>query len=684
MRAASALAIAIFLAGTPATGADLLVKASVKTLPGKSPKFDWTGFYFGGHIGYAAGMSDWSATLPGLLSSPLTGSLDLFKTYDAFKGTGSFFHGMQAGYNYMLPSRVVMGIESDISFPNTLAGTQVFGSPLIGQASFTDMVLLFGTLRGRVGYVFDHWLAYATAGFAWSHDRLTRMQFTAFPGGGGAPVGLADAQPLWRLGWAAGVGVETPIGHNWTAKLEYLLTDAGRETVIFPSAAQRFDSDQITQSIRLGMNFQFGSDPNSDTFTKGVSGLNLENFSLHGQTTSVSQYALPFRSPYSGPNSLAPNEGRETWDATLFIGVRPWEGGELWINPEIDQGFGLSGTFGVAGFPSAEAYKVGSAYPYARLPRMFFRQTVNLGGEAEKVESGVNQFAGSQTTDRLVITVGKISVVDIFDANKYAHDPHNDFLNWTAVDTGAFDYAADAWAYTYGAVVEWYRNEWTFRAGIFDAPIVPNSTELDPTFQQFQMVGEVERRYAIFGQPGKIDITGFLTRARMGSFEAAIQLAQMTGGPADITAVRTYTSKPGIAGNLEQQIVADVGVFTRAGWNPGKLEPDAFTDADATLAGGVSLGGTLWGRPDDKVGIAALLNTITREHEAYFNAGGLTALLGDGELPHPGPEKILEAYYSLPVSSWRVAFDYQFITNPGYNRDRGPVSVVAARLHTEF
>ena len=198
------------------------------------------------------------------------------------------------------------------------------------------------------------------------------------------------------------------------------------------------------------------------------------------------------------------------------------------------------------------------------------------------------------------------------------------------------------------------------------------------------MVGEVERRYDIWGQPGKIDITGFLTRARMGSFEAAIQLAQMTGGAADITAVRTYTSKPGIAGNLEQQIVPDVGVFARAGWNPGKLEPDAFTDADATFAGGVSLGGKLWGRPDDKVGIAALLNTITREHEAYFNAGGLTALLGDGELPHPGPEKILEAYYSLPVSSWRVAFDYQFITNPGYNRDRGPVSVVAARLHTEF
>jgi high affinity Mn2+ porin len=368
----------------------------------------------------------------------------------------------------------------------------------------------------------------------------------------------------------------------------------------------------------------------------------------------------------------------------LFIGFRPWQGGEFWIDPEIDQGFGLSGTFGVAGFPSAEAYKVGSAYPYARVPRYFFRQTINLGGESQKVESGVNQFAGSQTADRLVITIGKFSVVDIFDANKYAHDPRSDFLNWLAVDTGAFDYTADAWAYTYGAAAEWYRGQWTLRAGIFDAPIVPNSTDLDPTFRQFQIVGEIERRYDLGGQPGKIAFTGFLTRARMGSFAAAVELAQVTGGPADITAVRTYTSKAGIAANLEQQIIPDVGVFVRAGWNPGRLEPDAFTDADATFAGGVSLGGKLWGRPGDTIGIAGLLNTITREHEAYFNAGGLTALLGDGKLPHPGPEKILEAYYRLPVSKWKVTFDYQYVTNPAYNRDRGPVSIIATRLHTEF
>jgi len=292
------------------------------------------------------------------------------------------------------------------------------------------------------------------------------------------------------------------------------------------------------------LNYQLGGDlAKSDVFTKGPSALDLDNFSVHGQTTFLSQYALPFHSPYQGQNSLLPNEGRETWDVDFFVGVRPWQGAEVWISPEIDQGFGLSGTFGVAGFPSAEAYKVGESLPYARIPRMFLRQTIDLGGDTQKVESAANQFAGSQTADRLVITVGKFSVVDIFDTNKYAHDPRADFLNWTLVDTGAFDYAADAWAFTYGSAIEWFKDQWTFRAGVFDAPVIPNNTDLDPTFRQFQIVSEIERRYELWSQPGKIAVTGFLTRARMGSFDAAIQLAEETGQPANVALVRTYTRK---------------------------------------------------------------------------------------------------------------------------------------------
>jgi high affinity Mn2+ porin len=369
---------------------------------------------------------------------------------------------------------------------------------------------------------------------------------------------------------------------------------------------------------------------------------------------------------------------------TFYAGARLWQGAEFWINPEIDQGFGLSGTLGLAGFPSGEAYKVGASVPYTRIPRMFVRQTIDLGGETQKVESGINQFSGSQTADRLVITAGKFGVTDVFDTNKYAHDPRADFMNWSVVDTGTFDYAADAWGYTYGAALEWYKGNWTVRGGVFDLSIVPNSSELDPRFSQFQWVGEVEHRHELWGQPGKIAVTGFLSRGRMGRFEDAIQLAQVTGGLADIAAVRRYTSRSGLSLNLEQQVTRDLGIFARAGMASGGVEPYEFTDIDRTIAAGLLLSGRTWGRPDDTFGIAGVMNGISGQHQAFLNAGGLGILVGDGQLPHPGTEQILEMYYSLPLFSWRVSFDYQFINNPAYNRDRGPVSVIGTRLRTQF
>jgi high affinity Mn2+ porin len=672
--------LSLLACGGPAFAADLPLKAPVSAVV-----YNWTGFYVGGHSGYAAGNTNWTATEAGAATPTLNGSVGVFNSYDPFKGTGSYFVGLQAGYNHMLPSRFLVGFEADVSAPNFISGTQTISSTLIGQAGYTDTILQFGTARGRVGYAFDHWLVYGTGGIAWTYDKLLRTQLAGTPAGGTATVGTTETALLWRWGWAAGFGVEVPIAPNWSAKLEFLAAEFAGRPKPFPASGQSFNSDLAVQTLRFGLNYQLGADlPKSDVFTKGVPALDSGNFSIHGQTTLVSQYAFPFRAPYSGQNSLASNAGRETLDVDLYLGFRPWQGAEIWINPEIDQGFGLSGTFGVAGFPSAEAYKVGAAYPYARVPRAFLRQTIDLGGEVQTVDAGINQFAGSQTADRLVITVGKFSVVDIFDSNKYAHDPRGDFLNWTLVNTGAFDYAADAWAFTYGAAVEWYAGQWTFRAGIFDGPMVPNSTDLDPAFGQFQMVGEIERRYQLWGQPGKIAVTGYLTRSRMGNFADAVQLAALTGGPADISAVRRYTSKPGIAANLEQQIFPGVGLFARAGYTPGNLEAYAFTDADATLSGGASLSGKLWGRPGDTLGLAGILNTISGAHQAYFAAGGYSALIGDGMLPHPGSEKILEVYYSLPIYSWQLTLDYQFIANPAYNRDRGPVSVVATRLHAQF
>jgi high affinity Mn2+ porin len=664
-----------------ARAADLAIPIALKA-PDAPTTFDWSGFYLGGHIGYAAGTSHWSATQPGT-SANLSGSLDLFNTFDAFSGTGSYFTGLQAGYNYRAGSRAVFGVETDIAAPNTIAGTSVISSAAIGQAEYGETVLQSGTVRVRFGYAFANWLLYGTGGLGWTYDQLSWTQTSDPPRVLNAISGMGEAALLWRFGWAAGAGVEVAISPSWTAKLEYLVTDFGRGSVTFPVGAQRVDSDLLMQSVRLGINYHF-DDAAKAFLTNGPSPLDTDSFSLHGQTTFTSQYAPPFHAPYRGPNSLDSNAGRETWDLTFYAGVRLWQGAELWFNPEIDQGWGLSGTLGLAGFSSGEAYKVGASYLYARLPRTFIRQTIDLGGESEKVESGQNEFAGSQTADRLVLTVGKFSVADIFDTNKYAHDPRSDFLNWAVIETGTFDYAAEPWGYTYGAAAEWYRGPWTLRGGVFDLSIVPNNIELDPTFRQFQWVGELEHRHELWGLPGKVAVTGFLTRGRMGSYDDALALAAATGNTPNTADVRHYGSRPGVSLNFEQQVAPNIAMFGRAGWADGSKEPYEFTDIDRTAMAGVSISGKQWGRPDDTFGLAGVVNEISSAHIAYLNAGGLGILVGDGQLPHPGPEQIIETYYSLPIGIWKATLDYQFIANPAYNRDRGPVSIIGARLHTQF
>jgi high affinity Mn2+ porin len=409
-----------------------------------------------------------------------------------------------------------------------------------------------------------------------------------------------------------------------------------------------------------------------------------EAFAVHGQFTYVEQETSGFNAPYHGPNSLSPNKGAETTDATLYLGARLWPGAEAWLNGELDQGHGLDDTLGAAGFPSGEAYKVGSNQPYFRLQRAFVRQTFNLG-DTQAVEAAANQLRGSRSDDRVVITLGKFSVVDIFDTNRYAHDSRADFLNWSVIDTGSFDYAADAWGYTAGAAIEWYTQAWTWRGGLFDLSDVPNSVHLEPGFHEFQFDLELEHRHEIAGRSGRLLLTGFESRGRMGLLDEAIAVAADSGAPVDIAAVRRYRSRAGLGLDVEQELSADWGAFIRAGKAAGNVETYEFTDVDRTLVAGLSLQGSRWHRPDDSVAIAAVKNAISGVREAYLNAGGLGILIGDGQLPHPGPEQIIESYYSAAVFNFaRLSLDYQWIDHPAYNRDRGPVSVIAVRLHAQF
>jgi high affinity Mn2+ porin len=408
-------------------------------------------------------------------------------------------------------------------------------------------------------------------------------------------------------------------------------------------------------------------------------------FAVHAQFTYVEQETSDFPSPYRGPNSLSPRKAAETTDATLYAGVALWRGAEGWLNAEIDQGFGLDNTLGVAGFPSAEAYKVGKNQPYLRLPRLFVRQTIDLDETREPVDASANQLAGARGIDRLVFTVGKLSVSDIFDTNLYAHDQRNDFLNWAAIDAGTFDYAADAWGYTVGAAVEWYQGAWALRAGVFDLSNVPNSAQLEPAFHEFQTDFEIERRHEIGGRAGKLLVTVFDTRGRMGLLDDAVERAEATQKPVDISAVRRYRARAGASLSVEQQIAEGLGFFARVGKAGGNVEAYEFTDVDRTGVAGLALQGTRWHRGRDTVGVAAIVNGISAARQRFLNAGGLGILVGDGRLPRPGLEQILETYYSLAVLRYaHLSFDYQWINNPAYNRDRGPVSVFAVRVHAQY
>ena len=347
---------------------------------------------------------------------------------------------------------------------------------------------------------------------------------------------------------------------------------------------------------------------------------------------------------------------------------------------------------GVAGFPSAEAYKLGSSTPYARLQRAFLRQTINLGGDTENVDDDFTQFKGTRSTDRLVLTVGRFGVNDIFDTNRYANNPKSDFLNWSLVNAGTFDYAGDGWGYTYGAAGEWYTGPWTLRAGVFDLSatpaggVSPLGGTNDPTFQQFS--GARRNRAALrpVGPAGQ---------------DQDHRLLEPTAAPA-ISTTRSRSRKPrecrptstrcapipavlASASISSSRSTETLGVFLRAGWADGQIEPWDFTDIDRTVSGGVSIDGKSWGRPDDTIGIAGVVNGISSAHVAFLNAGGLGILIGDGQLTNYGLEKIFEAYYSYALtSSTKLTFDYQFIGNPGYNADRGPANVFAVRAHWQF
>ncbi len=410
-----------------------------------------------------------------------------------------------------------------------------------------------------------------------------------------------------------------------------------------------------------------------------------ELWAVHAQLSNITQKHNQFNAPYSGPNSLSPQRRvDETSDITLFAGLRLWRGAELWLNPELDQGFGFDNTLGVAGFPNGAAYKLGANTPYWRLQRAVVRQLIPLGGAVAKVASAANQLAGSQSADQLILTVGKFAVVDLFDTNTYAHDPRADFLNWSMIDSAAFDYAADSWGYTFGAAAEWQQSWWTLRGGVFQLSAVPNGKVIGLHASQYELLVEAEARHQWHGHAGKVKLLAYTNHGNMGSYRDALALSRQTASTPDTARVRRISSTSGMALNIEQELANELGGFVRLSAHRGSKETYEFTDVNRSLALGLSLQGARWGRPDDTVGAGAVVNALSDEARAYFAAGGLGVLVGDGRLRY-APEKIVEFYYALhPFAHLTLTVDYQHVLSPAYNQDRGPVSIYGVRAHAEF
>jgi len=650
--------------GEPLRAADTTGRAPPQTLLCPAIPFDWTGPYFGGHVGYSRGYGRNALFDPDLTA--------------AGRSFGSLFGGLQFGYNYLLPSRLLVGIEGDISFPNFLDDGNV-ASRSTQTSSVTEKLDFVSTLRGRIGYAFDHWLFYATGGPAWSQARFLEQA---------GLTGNEDKVLRTRAGWALGAGAELAVARRWTARIEYLYDHLGKAGGTFPSGTGYESTTVDLHSLRLALNRKLDwtattSDPNDVTPAWAI---DRGSWDVHGQFTYIEQGYPAFRSPYQGANSLSSaGQIQNTTSATAFAGFRPWDGTELYINPELMQGFGLSNTLGVAGFPNGEAQKSDFPMPRFNVARFFLRQTFGLGGEQETIEDGPNQLGGKQDISRIIVTAGKFAVTDIFDLNAFAADPQTTFLNWNIYGGGSYDWTMDKISYTWGAAAELNQKYWAFRAGYFLVPVVSNVNNFDMhVLQRGEYIGELELRYALFAQPGKLRLMGWANIANAGSYTDALALPVTSPNYPDITLTRQVRTNYGFVANLEQAITNDLGVFSRATWSPGLVEIIGWTDCDESLAFGTVLKGSAWGRPNDKVGVAGVAEGLSPEARAYFVAGGLGILIGDGQLNY-SPEQILEAYYAYSLDKWAtLTFDYQFIANPGYNADRGPVSIFSARLHAEF
>jgi high affinity Mn2+ porin len=418
------------------------------------------------------------------------------------------------------------------------------------------------------------------------------------------------------------------------------------------------------------------------------------NWTIHFQLSLVQQWHGNYSFPYSGPSSLDSNKEKAlSLTTTLFLGRKLWKNAALYFNPEITAGAGLSLTHGAAGFPNGEIYRVGNPTPTPFIARLYLQQNFALGsGSMEPVEDDINQIKGNLPASRITINVGKFCLADFFDDNKYDHDARTQFLNWSLMQQGAWDFPADTRGYTSGVELELQEPHFSIKYAFVQVSSTANGLDMDwDMFRYNGQTAEFATKYSLSGKAGAARFTAFMNTTRAPKYTDAVN-DLMEGNNSIIKVIAGDTLGPdipsikyGFALNIEQAIGRDLGIFFRAGWNDGKTASWEFTDIDQNLQLGLNADGQAWKRPTDNFGIALAVNGISKDHQDYLKAGGWSFIIGDGRLNY-GPEQILETYYRAKVYSYIwLSADYQLILNPGYNRDRkGPVSVPGLRVHIEI
>ena len=417
--------------------------------------------------------------------------------------------------------------------------------------------------------------------------------------------------------------------------------------------------------------------------------LKVERFTIHAQTTVISQYKPSFSAPYSGDNSLETQEEHATsLTSTLFIGAKLWKGASVFLNPEIAGGSGFSKTLGIAAAPNGETFRIGSPAPNIYVARAFFRQIFGLGKDLHSSKdeffhnhSDFNQLANFEPKKHIALTIGKVSIADYFDDNKYSHDPRTQFMSWGLMSNGAWDYPANTRGYTPSIVLEYISPKHEIRYGFSLIPLVANGPNMNWEVSKANSnTLEYVHHHAVKNRKGAVRILGFYTMGQMGNYQQSVSLSPVNPS---IENTRSFGRKKfGFGINVEQEISNYLGGFIRASWNDGKNETWAFTEIDQSLSAGLQMNGKPWKRENDYIGCAYVISGISKDHRNYLAAGGKGFMLGDGKLNYTN-EQLTELYYTARLrENIFLTGDYQLILNPGYNKDRrGPISVFSIRVH---